>query len=474
MAIKFGTDGWRGLTDKDFNDENVSIAIQAIANCLTKKNKNTLVIGYDGRKKADYFAKLAAQIFAANGFSVMLVDKPCPTPATGWSIIDKKADGAVMFTASHNPAEFLGLKFMTEEATVAPTEITDAFTTEIDQIDSSQIKKADFEKAIVDGTIVIFDPKPSYFAKLTELVDIEKIKKSGLNVLLNPMNGAGVGYLSEILSGGNLQITSINDSVEPDFGGLTPEPIVLKNVQDAITEAKTGKYSVCLSSDGDADRIGLIDEKGEMITSLEAFLILTYYFLVHKKQLGPIVRTLSNTIMVDHLCAKLNQPVFETKVGFKWVAEKMKEANAVFGGEESGGSAISNFMLVRDAQIMNLFILDLLADIQKPLSEILIIAEEAAGGAYKFSREDVHFDYDKYEEVKNEKAALLAANPPTEILGKKVVKTRTDDGLKLFFEDDAWVLLRFSGTEPVLRLYAEAKTGEEVTNLLEYLKNYFK
>ena len=261
---------------------------------------------------------------------------------------------------------------------------------------------------------------------------------------------------------------------DANFGGIDPEPIVEKNVLDAIEKVKLGNLDICLSSDGDADRMGLIDENGKMITSLEAFLLLSYYFLEIKKKHGPIVRTLSNSIMVDHLARNYGIEVFETKVGFKYVGEKMKETNAIFGGEESGGSAVDDFILVRDAQIMNLFILDLMVTLDQPISKILEMVEVKAGGAYVFRRSDVHFDYEAYEEIKNKKAPELVANPPKEILGKEVTKTRTDDGLKMYFSDDSWLLMRFSGTEPVLRLYAEAKTLVEVDALISYAQDYFK
>lgn len=472
--IKFGTDGWRAIIDQDFNDENVSLATQAIADYLKSENKKSLVIGYDVRKKADYFAKLAAEILVANGIKVYLVDAPCPTPATGWAIIDRKASGAIMFTASHNPGKFLGLKFMTEEAMVAPSSVTDVFVANLDKINIESIKKADFEMAVQNGQIEVFDPKPSYFAKIKSLVDIKKIQSSKIKVLINPMSGAGVGYLEEILKGGSLEIGTINNVHDANFGGIDPEPIVEKNVLDAIDKVKSGKFDVCLSSDGDADRMGLIDENGKMVTSLEAFLLLSYYFLEIKKKHGPIVRTLSNSIMVDHLAKNYNIDVYETKVGFKYVGEKMKETSAIFGGEESGGSAVDDFILVRDAQIMNLFVLDLMVTLDQPISKILEMVEVKAGGAYVFRRTDVHFDYEAYEEIKNKKAPELIANPPQEILGRKIVKTRTDDGLKLIFEDDSWLLMRFSGTEPVLRLYAEAKSLAEVEALIGYAQNCFK
>lgn len=473
FKIKFGTDGWRGIIDKDFNQENVRLATQAIANYFLSLGKKKIVIGYDFRKKADFFAKEASRVLAASGIKVYLVDKPCPTPTTGWSIIDKKADGAIMFTASHNPPEFLGLKYMTEEVMSAPNEVTDQFVENLVNLKLSDVKLKDFKDAKKAGKIKIFDPKSSYFRKLKKMVDINKIKKAKLKVLINPMHAVGIGYLSELIKGDNLEVEVINNEPDPKFGGNPPEPIVEKNVSDAIEKVKKEHFNLCLSVDGDADRIGLINENGKMLTSLEAFLLLAYYLLIVKGIRGPIVGTLSNAVMVKHLCQKYNLPYYETKVGFKYVGEKMKETGAILGGEESGGSTVKEHILVRDAQLMNLYVLDLLVSLGKPLSEILEIAKKEAGGGYESKREDIHFDYETYDEVKTKKTAELIKNPPKEILNKKVIKTRTDDGLKFYFEDDSWLLIRFSGTEPVLRLYTEAKTMAEVEKLLSFAKEFF-
>ncbi|MGA2666717.1 MAG: phosphoglucomutase/phosphomannomutase family protein [Patescibacteria group bacterium] len=465
MNIKFGTDGWRGIIDKDFDEENVKLATQAIAKFFIDNGKKSVVIGYDGRRKADIFANTVAEVMAGNGIKVYLVDKPCPSPVAGYAVIDKGADGGIMLTASHNPPEFLGLKYITEKVMVAPTEVTDQFIKNLEDLELADVKLGD--------KIEIFDPKPAYVVKIKSLVDIEKIKNFELKVLLNPMNGAGVGYLEEMLKGGKIQIETINNEVKPDFGGKHPEPIVEKNVTDAIEKMKSDNFDVCLSSDGDADRIGLIDENGKMITSLEGSLLLVYYLVVVKGQKGPIVETLSNTVMGENLCKKYNLDFYEVKVGFKYVGEKMAEVGAIWGGEESGGSAIKDFIPYRDAQLMNLLILDLMVEKQRPISEILEIAKKEAGGGYQFRREDVHFEYDQYEKIKNTQAAELTKNPPKEVLGRKVARTRDDDGLKIYFEDGSWLLIRFSGTEPVLRLYAEAKTMTEVDKFINYAKEYF-
>lgn len=468
MKIKFGTDGWRSIIDQDFNDENVAKISQAVAEYLRGKDNPSVVIGYDMRKKADYFSKLCAEIMAGNNIKVYLVNKPCPTPTAGYSIVDKKANGGVMFTASHNPAEFLGFKYMTEKAETAPSNVTDVFQNNLERIKNlSQIKKIDFKTAQEEKKIEVFDPVPAYDKKLQGLIDINKIKTSGLKILFNPMYGSGQGFLTRLLAGGKTNVTEINNKHDINFGGTNPEPIVEKNITDQINMMKNGNYDIGIAFDGDADRVGLIDEKGNFISSLKTFLLISYYFWVIKNNKLPIVRTQTNTVMVDHLANKLQRTIYEVSVGFKYCAAKMAETSAVLGGEESGGSGFSTHIPARDACAYTLYLLDLFVILKKPVSEILKMVQEESGGSYEFKRIDKKFSVNGYDELKEKTTDELTKNPPQEVAGKKVVRTRVEDGLKFYFEDDAWLLIRFSGTEPKLRLYAEAKTTNEVENLLQ-------
>jgi len=483
MPIKFGTDGWRAIIDEDFSNENVKLVSGAIAKYYQDQNFHSIVIGFDGRRKADVFAKLTAEVMAGSDIKVYLVDKPCPTPTAAFSILAKNANGGIMFTASHNPPEFLGLKYMMEDSSGAPDAVTGQFIKSLDGLKTDRIKTMPFEEAKKEGLIEIFNPKPSYFGALRKVVDLEKIKNAELKVLYNTMHGSGAGYLGEILAGGKIQIDPINETIDPNFGGVPPEPVLEKNIGDAIEKmsAKGGSasggrqegYDVCLIADGDADRVGAVDENGKMITSHEVFLLLAYYLIKIKGERGPIVGSITHTVMVRNLCQKYGLPYFETPVGFKWIGEKMKETGAILGSEESGGSAIPGFILVRDSQLVHLLILSLLIEIGKSISEIIKIAKAEAGGEFTYRREDVHFEYEGFEEIKNVKGKELVQNPPKEVLGRKVVKTRTDDGLKLFFADGTWLLIRFSGTEPILRLMAEAKTKKEAEALISYAKEYF-
>ncbi len=474
MAIKFGTDGWRAIIDQDFNDENVKLVSGAIAKYFEAHGLKSIAIGFDGRNKADFFAKLTAEIFANEGIKVFIVDKPCPTPTTACLIVNKKAQGGIMFTASHNPPEFLGLKYMTEDGSGAPDTITNEFIKNLENLTVGQIKSKPFEQAIKEGLIEVIDPKPGYFETLKKIIDVAKIKQADFKVLFNAMHGSGATYLPDLLSGGKLKLECLNCDIRADFGGVPPEPVLQKNLIDSIEKMKNGNFDICLAADGDADRVGAIDEKGKMITSHEVFLLLAYLLVVVQGKRAPIVGSLTHTVMVQNLCKKYHLDYYETKVGFKWVAEKMKEVKAVLGSEESGGSSIQGFILVRDSQLVHLLLLELMIEMAKPISEILKIAKEEAGGEYVYKREDLHFPYEGFDEIKNVKGAALIKNPPEEVIGKKVVKIRTDDGLKLFFADDSWLLIRFSGTEPTLRIMAEGRTMDDVEKLIKYAKKYFE
>lgn len=467
--IEFGTDGWRGIIAYDFTISNVMKVSQAVANYLKKQKNPKVMIGYDMRFMAGKFAETCASVMAANGIKVYLSDSPLPTPATAVNAVKNKVTGAIMFTASHNPAEFLGFKYMTAEGATAPSVVTDAFQKNVNNIKSDKdIKSMDFAQAVKEHKVTYVDPIPAYKQALEQLVDVKKIRSAGLNILFNPMYGSGQGYLNDFLASGKTKIDIMNSVKDPLFGGVHPEPIVKENVLDQIKVMKKGKYDIGIAFDGDADRVGLIDEKGNFISSLDAFLLSAYYFWHILGDDRPIVRTRSNTITIDHLAKKLNKVSYEVKVGFKYCAEKMQEVKAIMAGEESGGSGFAAHLPVRDAMAYALYILDLMVKTQKPLSKLLKEAKQLAGGGYEFARVDIKMPYDGYFAMKEVASKNLAKNPPKKVAGRIVAKSDAEDGVKFWFEDDSWLLIRFSGTEPKLRTYAEAKTKKAVDELLAY------
>jgi phosphomannomutase len=473
--IQFGTDGWRGIIAYDFTIDNVKKVSQAVANYLKKQKNPSVMIGYDMRFMAEEFAQACAGVMSANNIKVYLSDQPLATPSVAVNALSKKCTGAIMFTASHNPAKFLGFKYMTGSGATAPSKVTDQFQKNIDKIKSQKdIRTLDFDKAVQDKRIIYINPNPAYKKALSKLVDINKIKSTGLKILFNPMYGSGQQYLDGFLSGKKTKVDVINSVKDPLFGGIHPEPIVKENILDQIKMMKKGKYDIGIAFDGDADRIGLIDEKGNFISSLDAFLLSAYYFWHVLGDKRPIVRTRSNTVTVDHLAKKLGRKSYEVQVGFKYCAEKMQDVKAVLAGEESGGSGFASHLPVRDAMAYALYILDLLVKTKKPISNLLKDAKKLAGGGYEFARIDIKMPYDGYFNMKEKASKNLAKNPPKKIAGFNVVKSDAEDGVKFWFADNSWLLIRFSGTEPKLRTYAEAKTKKAVDKLLAYAPKIIK
>ena len=473
--IEFGTGGWRGIIAYDCTIANVMKVSQAVANYLKTKKNPAVMIGYDMRFMAGKFAETCASVMAANNIKVYLSDSPLPTPATAVNAVKNKVTGAIMFTASHNPAEFLGFKYMTAEGATAPSAVTDKFQKNVNSVKSEKdIRSMDFSQALKEKKVVYVDPIPAYKNALSKLVDVAKIKSQGLKILFNPMYGSGQGYLDSFLSGGKTKIDIMNSTKDPLFGGVHPEPIVKENVLDQIKTMKTGKYDIGIAFDGDADRVGLIDEKGNFISSLDAFLLSAYYFWHVLGDKRSIVRTRSNTVTIDHLAAKLGRTSYEVKVGFKYCAEKMQASKAVMAGEESGGSGFASHLPVRDAMAYALYVLDLMVKTKQSLSSLLKDAKKLAGGGYEFARVDIKMPYDGYFAMKEIASKNLAKNPPKKVAGRQVAKSDAEDGVKFWFDDDSWLLIRFSGTEPKLRTYAEAKTKKAVEELLAYAPKIIK
>lgn len=466
MAIKFGTSGWRALLDKDFNRENVLKVITGIGDYLLSENGKAVLIGYDGRSMAKEYACLAADLLTSKGFKTFLVDKVCPTPVISWSTFDKDVDGGIMFTASHNDKEYLGIEFLTAQGMAAPLEATEKIQQAVELAEPQENFLA--KKELLE----IFDPKPSYFAKINANFDLSEIKQTKLKILIDTMHGSGGGYLKELLSDGKIEISELHEEVRSDFGNLHPDPSVAENIKDLIGQMKNGSFDIGFACDGDADRVAVIDKNGEIIKSGDVLLLIAYYLYNFKNKKGPVVRTVATSHTVDYLAAEFNSQAIEAKVGFKYVGEEMQKNQAIVGGEESGGICINGFVFNKDAQIASLAILDLLALSKKSLNELLSQIKAEIKIDFDFLRSDVSFSYDDYDEIKSEVTGKLQNNPPKQILGKEIIKTRTDDGIKLYFDDGSWLLMRFSGTEPVMRIYAEAKTKEEVQELLAFAKKY--
>jgi alpha-D-glucose phosphate-specific phosphoglucomutase len=463
--IRFGTDGWRGIIAEDFTFDNVRICAQAVAECLKqdKLDKRGLVIGYDTRFASEDFAAAAAEVLAGNDIKVHLCLKPAPTPVVSFAVPATRSAGAIVITASHNPGSWNGFKYKSQNGASAPPEVTSRIEKNIASLTRRGVgvQRLALDKALKKGAVNYLDPSPVYFEHLGRFVDIERLRRQKLNVVVDPMYGAGIGYFKAILQGGNLKISETNAERNPSFPQIQPEPIA-RNLTKLSRLVITRKADVGLATDGDADRIGIIDEKGQFLTQHQVFALLCLYLLEVRGERGAIVRTLTSTLMLSRLGKLFGVPVYETPVGFKYVAPLMMKKNALIGGEESGGYGFRGHVPERDAILAGLYFLDFMAKTKKTPSQLLDYLYSKVGPHY-YDRRDFHISPAKRQTI----VARLGSNPPVAIAGSKVAKTDTTDGFRFFLGDESWLLVRFSGTEPLVRIYAEAENLEKTSKLLD-------
>jgi phosphomannomutase len=423
-------------------------------------NGEWVVIGYDKRFQSESFAAACAEVMVANDIQVYLTQDATPTPVISYSVVDKGAVGAINITASHYPPNDNGFKVRNRHGgAIAPEGLKDIESRIPGSIES--VKQIQFSDAAEDGRIVIFDPNPAYMKQINRLVDLEPIKDAGLTVLIDPMWGNGAGWFSQLLSGGSTKVIEIHDSRNPIYPEMIrPEPIP-PNVDVGLQ--KTLKYDadVLIITDGDADRLGVGDEKGLFVDQLRVYSLLAYYLLEVRGERGPIVKTLSTTDMLKKLAKIYDVPIIETGVGFKYVAPAMLEHDALIGGEESGGYAFRGHVPERDGILAGLYILDMMVKLDCKPSELIELLFSKVGAHY-YDRIDTRFSGDS--QARRER--ILAANPET-IGGFKVTDLNTKDGYKFSLGDNGWLLIRFSGTEPIIRVYTETTAEDRVQDILE-------
>ena len=461
--IKFGTDGWRAQVAEDYTFENVRRCSQGFASYLIEEGNagKWVVVGYDKRFRSEHFADAVAEVLAGNGLKVYLTDDASPTPVISYSVVAKNAVGAVNVTASHNPPTDNGFKVRDKSGgAIDPdglTKIEDLIPDDI-----ADVKIKDIDEAKADGSVVLFDSTIDYIAHIKKLIDLQPIKDAGLTVLVDAMWGNGAGWFTNLLGGGKTKIIEIHNERNPSFPEMKrPEPIP-PNVDVGLQAAKDNNADVFLVNDGDADRVGFGDENGEFIDQLRAYGLLAYYLLEVRGQRGAIVKTLSTTTMLNKLGKAYDVPVHETGVGFKYIAPKFTETDALIGGEESGGYAFRGNVPERDGILAGLYMLDLLVRTGKKPTELLADLFEKVGGEHFYNRIDTPFKGEKQEKIDR----ILAANPET-LGGLKVTELVTVDGFQFKLEDGGWLLIRFSGTEPILRVYCETMHEDKVDAILQ-------
>ena len=463
-VIKFGTDGWRAVIAEDFTFDNVRICAQGVADYLKQNrlSEQGLVIGYDTRFASEDFAAAAAEVIAGNDIKVRLCLKPAPTPVISYTVPATKAAGAIIITASHNPGSWNGLKYRSHEGASVTSEVTTQIEKNIAYISQDkQIKRLALDKALRKGLVDYLNPSPAYFRRLNQLINIEELQSQKLNIIVDSMYGAGSGYFKTILQGGNIKVTEINAERNPSFPGIQPEPIA-KNLTKLSRLVVEQKADVGLATDGDSDRIGIIDEKGQFLNQHQVFALLCLYLLEVRGERGAIIKTLTSTIMLSQLGEIFDVPVYETPVGFKYIAPLMMQENAIIGGEESGGYGFRGHIPERDAILAGLYFLDFMVKTGKTPSQLLDYLYSKVGPHY-YDRTDFHISSSKRQAIMSQ----LSSSPPDTIAGSKVTKVDTTDGFRFFLADKSWLLIRFSGTEPLVRLYAESESLEKVRKLLD-------
>jgi len=471
-SIKFGTDGWRGIIAEDFTFDNVRICAQAVAEYLRQNglDKRSLVVGYDTRFASEDFAAAAAEVVAGNNIKVHLCLKPAPTPVVSFTVPATKSAGAIVITASHNPGSWNGFKYKSQDGASAPGDIISQIEGNVAALiqmlslkgrgQARGVKRLTLDKALKRELVDYLDPSPAYLEHISRFVEVEELRRQELNIIVDPMYGAGIGYFKALLQGGKLKITEINAERNPSFPQINPEPIA-KNLTKLSRLVIEQKADVGLATDGDADRIGIIDERGQFLTQHQVFALLCLYFLEVRGERGAVIKTLTSTTMLSRLGRIFNVPVYETPVGFKYVAPLMMKTNAVIGGEESGGYGFRGHVPERDAILAGLFVLDFMVKTEKTPSQLLDYLYSKVGPHY-YDRRDFHISAAKRQTILHR----LNSTSPDTIAGSKVTKVDTTDGFRFFLGDESWLLIRFSGTEPLVRIYSEAESLERVEVLL--------
>ncbi len=451
--IKFGTDGWRAVIAEDFTFANVARVAQATADYWSKNpvagTEKNVIVGYDRRFFSDKFAECAAEVLAGNGFTVVLTPEPTPTPSVSFAVKNQRAVGGVMITASHNPPAFNGFKLKSHYGGSSDSETCKAIESFLDQ---NPVRAEKLSEAIQSKQVLVEDVRPAHYAALKRLVDFKLIAKSKLRFAHEALFGVGAGCFERILAGTTCKVTTLNGQHDPLFGGINPEPIE-QNYARSQAFLRKHPHDLCLVTDGDADRVGGMDGRGKYLTTHELICLLLRHFIVNRQGRGRVVKALTTTSMVDKICAAHGLEIVETGVGFKYICAEMLKGDVLLGAEESGGIGFPGHIPERDGIAAGLMLLEMLATERVPLNK-LIGGLEKEFGPHRYGRIDTHFPLEK-------RAALmdhLRQNPPDKLLRSPVADVKSFDGVKFIAQ---------SGTEPILRIYAEAKLGADAQRLLK-------
>jgi phosphomannomutase len=468
--IKFGTDGWRAAIAEDFTFHNVRRCARGVAEYLAAEGTadRGVVVCHDRRFASEYFAQACVEVLAAHDIRSFTPPDAVPTQVGSFFTHEMAAGAGIVITASHNPWIDNGFKVKADTGGAAAPEMLAAIEATMDRHPEDELPpRREYADAVSAGLVETFDPYPRFREQLASIVDLERIRAAQGRVLVEPMYGSGSGWFTRLLGGDGLTINELHTERNPFFGGVNPEPI-RPNIDAWLTEIPRWGADIGIAFDGDADRVGMATEEGVFVNQLQVYGLLYWYLLEVRKQIGPAVYTVTSTSMAPRLAEIYGTQAYETGVGFKFVGPKMTETHAVIGGEESGGFGFGMHIPERDGLASGLFLLDLWLTKAKKASELLAELQALAGPSY-YNRIDIRFAREGYDTVKADTLARLEHEAPETLAGKPVVRRQaleTGDGFKFYRDDGAWLLIRFSGTEALLRIYVEARSPEDVETLL--------
>ena len=456
--IKFGTAGWRAILSDEFTFDNVKRVLDAIVLFIREENLNApVVIGSDTRFLAKQFREMTAEHLAERGIDVLLTNRDCPTPVISFVIINEKLAGGINFTASHNPPEYQGIKFSPSNGALADTQTTKKIESLIDKPVNFAEKK---------GKITIIDPIENYLNAVSKILNPEIIKNANLKVAYDALYGTGRGYLDALLKRAGVEIATIHDELNPLFGGSRPEP-AKENLEELISIVKNGDYNLGVSTDGDADRFGIIDSDGSFVEANKVLCLVAWHLFRNRNKSGRIVRNVATTTTLDRLANFFGVELVEVPVGFKNIGPLIIEGNVLVGGEESAGLSIGGHVPDKDGILACALIAELIATENKPLKEIWNDIEQAVGKTWN-DRIDLELDNEKKEAILKK----FKEQSKEKFLGRNVLKFNGIDGFKFTFSPAEWVLVRPSGTEPIIRCYMESDTPENGEKLKQDLMNF--
>lgn len=467
-AIRFGTDGWRAIVADEFTMENVRIVAQAIASYTKEmgQQEQPIIVGHDTRFLGRRFAEEVVRVFTANGIRTYLVNEAAPTPAVAFGVKHFAASGAVMVTASHNPPEYNGIKYIPDYAGPATPAITKRLEEWIGEIEQSgEVRTTSLSEATAQKLLQIIVLRPHYEAHLRRMVNMDVLQRSSLHVVVDAMHGAGMGYVSGMLTEAGVKTVGIRETLDATFGGDLPEPND-KHLSLLKQEVVSRQAALGLANDGDADRFGVVDRFGQYISPNDVLVLLTYHLVKNRNLSGRIVRTVATTHLLDRMAEQYGLELVETPVGFKYIGAQMLKGDVLIGGEESGGASILGHIPEKDGVLINLLLAEMCACEGKGIDQILRDVHDTFGELF-------HTRLDIRLKEKDQWISQMLSIPPTQVGPYQVRGLNRMDGIKLLLEEGHWVLIRPSGTEPLIRIYCEATNASALEKIKEAIRDWF-